>query len=179
MPISDAEARSIIHENRSAEGKLERIKAESKAVAAKAVVGAAAFGTGFAIGLFNTQQGGTSTTPANIGGTSGIPIDTAAAGVGLVALILARKSTLLPLAAGVAGGALGVLGARYGAQYEPNLLGASSSTSSTATTPASSTSPAGSTTSGMVGFSPMVPRMGRPHGSYGVRPNPYARTYAR
>jgi len=133
--ISDSEARELIHERNRAEGKLAKISDEGKAMAAKALVVAGALGAGFAIGAINAQKGATSEAPYSIGGK--VPLDAAAAIAGAGAILIAKKSTSLALAAGLGGGALGCWGQRLGAAWESARLTAAGTTPpATATTTA-------------------------------------------
>jgi hypothetical protein len=178
--ISDSEARELIHQRNQAEGKLDRIKEESKAMGVKAALLGSALGVGFLIGVVNNKEGATSEAPYNLAGstsTTSVPLDAAAAIVGSAAVLMAKKPISLALAAGAAGGALGCWGQRLGAAWNAGTL----STSSTTTTPTTTT------TSGRVGYrGGMAGRLFGP-GAYGAdaagnpwigRANPYVQHYA-
>lgn len=183
MPeISEQRASAIIHERNVAVSKIDRIKDEAKAGAAKAGGALCAIAVGGMLGVLNTQQGGTPSTPYQIAGS--VPLDIAAGAAGLVALLMTRKSAHLPYVAGAAYGALGIVGYRYGAQYEPQLFGASSSASQQATTPAATTpaatsQPTAQTSQGVVGtLSGHGQRHNRLPGQYGTRTNPYMQSFS-
>jgi len=176
MPyVSEEEEKRVLHY----ESKMARAKAEAKAVGAKVVGLATAGAVGFAVGMVNTKYGGTPQAPYAV---SGVPIDLGIAALSTLGLLLARKSSMLPVAAGAAFGSMALVGARYGAQYEPQLLGAgsasTSTTNSSAASTASNTSTPSTSTSG-VGYMNLGknPRLGRPGGAYGVARNPYLASY--
>jgi hypothetical protein len=164
--ITDTQAHHIAHASTS---RLERAKAEAKSQAARLGALAAGGAAGFGISFLNVRLGGTQTVPYLIAGK--VPLDLAAAGAGAVALVLCRKAHHLPFIAGAAGGAMGVLGARYGATLEPQI-----SAQLAAVLPGSAPAPSvagfGRPKIGMANHG-MLPRHGRPHSAYGTASNPY------
>jgi hypothetical protein len=163
MPfISDTQAHHIAHASTS---RLERAKAEAKSQAARIGALAAGGAAGFGVSFLNVRLGGTQTNPYLIAGK--VPLDLAAAGAGAVALVLCRKSSHLPFVAGAAGGAMGVLGARYGATLEPQI-----SAQLASVLPGTSVSGIGRPKIGYANHG-MLPRHGRPHSAYGTANNPY------
>jgi hypothetical protein len=89
---------------------------------------------------------------------------------------LRSKEKYRPAMLGAAAGLVGVLGARYGAQWEAQnpLSGLMSGGASGGSTPAGASSSGGAST-GYGGN--MSPRMMSP-GGYGARQNPYAQHFA-
>jgi hypothetical protein len=143
----------------------ERVKAEAKSQAARIGALAAGGAAGFGISFLNVRLGGTQTNPYLIAGK--VPLDLAAAGAAAVALIACRKAHHLPFIAGAAGGAMGVLGARYGATLEPQI-----SAQLASVLPGQSVSGIGRPKIGYANHG-MLPRHGRPHSAYGTASNPY------
>jgi hypothetical protein len=181
--LSDYQANKLIGEHAAATGRLARIKAESKEIGMHALFLGSAFGAGAAVGFLNQKEGGSASSPYLLAGK--VPLDTALA-IGAVGagVALRKKAKLRAPLLGAAAGAVGVVGARYGAQWQTQnplagLLSGASSATSTALASSGSTPSGASTSSTSTGYGgAMRPRM-MPHGSYGARQNPYSRVYAR
>lgn len=161
--------------------RLERIRAESKEVGEKAVFFGSAFAGGALVGFANAKEGGSASAPYQVAGK--VPLDTGIALAGLAAGFFMRKHPhIRPALFGAAAGAIGVVGARYGAVWEgqnplAGLLSSSSSSSSSggSSTPSGASSSSSTASTGYGGT--MAPRLAS-HGSYGSRNNPYARNFA-
>jgi hypothetical protein len=171
--LSLSEERQLISEHG-------RARAEGKILFAKAAFFGSAFIGGGFVGYLNSQEGGSAGTPYLVGGK--VPLDTGVAVAGVIGGVFLRRHPRLRSALmGAAAGAVGVVGARYGAQLQAThpLFGASSSASSSgsgASTPSGASSTSASAASTGWGGS-MSPRMLRP-GNYGSRGNPFARNFA-
>jgi len=159
--FSNADVHRIIRERDRAEGKLAREKSTAEEYAAKGMVAAAAGATGFALGYVNASQGATLEAPYSVGGT--VPVDSLAAGLGVVAILATPTkgsgAELMPLSLGFGGAGIGIWAQRAGFQWQQARAG---------------TAPATSTTAGFWGMRPRV----NAGGQYGPRQNPYVNAYA-
>lgn len=126
-----------------AEGKLERIKQESKEVGHRALFLASAAGVGAVYGVVNTKQGGSALNPWSVAGKA--PLDTVLAAGAAVAALLVRKTKLIYPVLGAAASMVGIAASRYGANFEANRMQAGAGTGAGA---ASTTQ---QTASGLVG----------------------------
>ena len=182
--LSDYQANKLISEHGAATSRLARIKAEGKEVGEKAAFFGSAFAAGALVGFANSKEGGSAGQPYLVAGKVPLDVGMAVGAVG-AGFVLRKHARLRTPLLGAAAGAVGVVGARYGAQWQvsnpiANLLpGSSASGGGGASTPsgASSTSaPAASGASTGWGGA-QRPRLAS-HGEYGQRQNPYARHFA-
>jgi hypothetical protein len=188
--LSDYQANKLISEHGAAQSRLARIKAEGKEVGEKAVFFGSAFAAGALVGYANAKEGGSAGSPYMVGGKVPLDVGLAVAAVGSGFLLRKHAKLRTPLL-GAGAGAVGVVGARYGAQWQANnpiasLMGGSSASStpagassSASSTPAGASSSAATPASGAsAGWGgAQRPRLA-PHGAYGQRQNPYARHFA-
>ena len=150
--------------------KLKNREAKEKSTAIeyteKAIVGLSAGAVGFALGVYEAQNGGTAEAPALLGGS--VAVDAVAAGAGLAAILLTPVrgpgANLMPVSLGAGGAAVGIWAHRQGFAWQQARAGA--------------TAPAGTTTSGpgALGWSHggMDMRFAAPGpGQYGGLSNPY------
>jgi hypothetical protein len=162
----------LIHENSRLKSREAKEKSQAVEYTEKAVVGIAAAATGFALGVYNAQNGATAENPVQVGGQ--VPADALAAGLGAIAILATPthgpSEKLMPLALGFGGAAIGIWGQRAGFQWQQARAGA---------TPAAGTTTAGSVGWGGhgAGHGGMMPRMAPP-GGYGGYRNAYVDQYA-
>jgi hypothetical protein len=127
MSVSDSEARELVRERNTAQGKLDRIKDEASDLATKIGTMLASLGVGGVIGVINAREGGTAEAPAEFGGR--LPIDTAAAGAGIAAVFLTKKtSKYMPIVSSAMSASVGLLGYRMGYSWQTSQLTAAGTT---------------------------------------------------
>jgi len=112
-----------------AEGKLERIKQESKETGHRALFLASAAGTGALYGIVNARKGGTALNPYSVAGKA--PLDSVLAAAGLVSALMVRKTKLIYPVLGAAASAVGLCASRYASNWEANRMQAGSAASTT------------------------------------------------
>jgi hypothetical protein len=167
---------NIYEEHAAATSRLARIKAESQDMAHKATFLVAAFAAPAALGFVNAKEGGSAAAPYQVAGK--VNLDTLGAAAGIAGAFLLRKSKHRVPVLGASAGLVGVLGYRYGAQWQAQspfagLMSGGSSSASGGSTPAG----AGASTASTGWGGHQAPRMMNP-GGYGSRQNPYAQHFA-
>jgi len=160
---SHADFNRLAAENARLKNREAKEKSQAVEYTEKAIVGVSAAALGFGLGVLEAQNGGTAENPYMIGGN--IPVDTLAAGVGLVAIIATpthgSSSSLMPVSLGAGSAAIGVWAHRAGYQWQQSRAGIAAA-------------PAAATTAGYFGSGGMGSRYQAPYaGEYGAPMNPY------
>jgi hypothetical protein len=164
---SHADFNRLAAENAKLKNREAKEKSTAIEYSEKAIVGLSAGAVGFALGVYEAQNGATAESPALVGGT--VPVDAVAAGLGLAAILATpvrgSGANLMPVSLGAGGAAIGVWAHRQGFAWQQARAGAAAPA-----TTATSSGP------GALGWSHggMDQRFGAPGpGQYGTLHNPY------
>ena len=167
---SQAHLRTELHDAQKEVGKLRAREAREKSTAVeyteKAIVALSGAALGFGLGVVEAQQGATAENPYAVGGN--VPLDTLAAGLGLLAILATpvrgQSEKFLPVSLGAGAAAIGIWGHRAGFAWQQARAGA--------------TPPATSTTGAPLMFGGMDARpFASGPGAYGGVPNAYIDAY--
>ena len=169
---SEGHLRTELHAAQREVSKLHAREAREKSTAVeyteKAIVALSGAALGFGLGVYEAQQGGTAENPYAIGGN--VPVDTLAAGLGLLAILATpvrgASEKFLPVSLGAGAAAIGIWGQRAGYQWQQARAGAAPTT-----TPMTSTG--APLMFGGMGARPFAPGPGQ----YGAMHNPYVEAY--
>lgn len=170
MNYSEGHLRSELHAAQREVGKMKAREAREKSTAVeyteKAIVALSGAALGFGLGVVEAQQGATAEAPYAIGGN--VPVDTLAAGLGLLAILATPvrgpSEKLLPVSLGAGAAAIGIWGHRAGFAWQQARAGTAA--------------PATTSTGAPLMFGGMGARpFASGAGQYGGSHNPYVDAY--